>query len=95
MHMYTQGIYPENTPMGDELKWLLKKGGGRIFENPLSIPYAAHNTKRIIMHIHVQIVNSEKKLCSIQGESEKLVDDSDKWRCVSQLWELVSLKLIM
>jgi len=22
--------------MGDELKWLLKEGGGRIFENPLS-----------------------------------------------------------
>ena len=23
-----------NTPMGDELKWLLKEGGGCIFENP-------------------------------------------------------------
>jgi len=22
--------------MGDELKWLLKEGGGRIFENPHS-----------------------------------------------------------
>ena len=26
----------ENKPMGDELKWLLKKGGGYIFDNPLS-----------------------------------------------------------
>jgi len=23
-------------PMGDELMWLLKEGGGHIFENPLS-----------------------------------------------------------
>jgi len=23
----------ENTPMGDELKWLLKEGGERIFDN--------------------------------------------------------------
>ena len=23
----------ENTPMGDELKWLLKEGGGRIYES--------------------------------------------------------------
>ena len=26
----------EIMPMGDELKWLLKEGNGRIFENPLS-----------------------------------------------------------
>ena len=26
----------ESMPMGDELKWLLKEGGGRIFKNPLS-----------------------------------------------------------
>ena len=24
---------PENTPMGNELKWLLKEGGGRIFKS--------------------------------------------------------------
>jgi len=23
-------------PTGNEIKWLLKEGGGRIFENPLS-----------------------------------------------------------
>jgi len=27
----------ENMPMGNEVKWLLKEGGGGIFENPLSL----------------------------------------------------------
>jgi len=26
----------ESVPMGDQLKWLLKEGGGHISENPLS-----------------------------------------------------------
>ena len=26
-------VYHKNTPMGDELKWLLKEGGGHIFES--------------------------------------------------------------
>ena len=26
-------VISQNTPMGDELKWLLKEGGGRIFES--------------------------------------------------------------
>jgi len=29
-------LWNETTPMGDELKCLLKEGCGRIFENPLS-----------------------------------------------------------
>ena len=28
-------VSSQNMPMGDELKWLLKEGGGCIFENPL------------------------------------------------------------
>ena len=38
----------ENTPMGDELKWLLKEGGGRIFEScyiSLETTFTSHTVR--------------------------------------------------
>ena len=38
-------ILPENTPMGEEVKWLLKEGGGLIFECfDISLRKYAHPT---------------------------------------------------
>ena len=44
----------ENTPMGDELKWLLKVGGGQIFKScdiSLENTPTSHTVSPICVHI--------------------------------------------